>query len=590
MMDAFHWLRPWWLLALLVLIPWVWLRLRSHPGMSDWHRVCDPHLLPHLLQRSDANPVKRISYRLILVATLGILALAGPVWQRLPQPVFQKQTALVLILDLSLSMDASDIKPSRLDRARLKIADLLKRRREGTTALTTFAGEAFVVTPLTSDSETISAHLQALSTDIMPALGSRPDLGIDMADKLLQQAGISNGTALLITDGEVTATTQERARQFHKQGRRLHVLGVGTPEGAPIPIKQGGFLKDAQGGIVIPRLEEAPLQQLAQAGGGIYARMQVNDQDLDLLLAQDTIQELQNTTKETNLTADIWHEEGPWLLLLALPLAAMGFRRGVLVFLVSVISIKPAAALDWDSLWKRRDQQAAERLAAGDPIGAATRFTDPAWKATAQYRAGQFEESLQTLDALDSADAWYNKGNALARLNRMEESVQAYAEALKRNPEHADARYNQELVKKQLKPPPPSQSKPDDKKSQDKEQEDKKQPSNDPEKGQDQEKKEQPKEEQAKEGQAKEEQAKEEQAKEQQAKEEQAKEEQAKKDQPQEKQTIQKEQLDDEKKESQLAEEQWLRRIPDDPGGLLRRKFLYQYQRQGQTRQETNPW
>ncbi|MBF0438496.1 MAG: VWA domain-containing protein [Magnetococcales bacterium] len=566
MMASFHWLRPWWLLALLPLFTFWWWRMQSNSQASDWQRVCDAHLLPFLLRNESTNPPARLSWRVILTATLAIVALAGPVWQRLPQPVYQKQTALVLILDLSLSMEAADLKPSRLNRARLKITDLLKRRREGTTALITYAGEPFVVTPLTSDVETITAHLQAMTTEIMPAQGSRPDLAIALAEKLFEQAGLSEGEALLITDGDIPPATLDAARRFQSLGRRLSVLAVGTLEGSPIQNKQGGFLQDAGGGIVISRLDEAPLQELVRIGGGVYARMQTDESDLDTLFAAKTTQHLAESAKKTEMTADVWQEEGPWLLLLVLPLAATGFRRGVLVWLLSLGFAQSALALDWDGLWQRPDQRAAEKLASGDPNGAASTFNDPAWKAAALYRAGRFEESIQALESVDSADGWYNKGNALARMNRLQESVQAYDEALKRNPQHADARFNQELVKKQLteQKPPPNQ--------QDKDKEDK-DSSKESEKGQEQ---------KSSESQSKEQ----DQPEPKQSETEKEKENQS--DENKEKEAMT--QTEKTEKESQLADEQWLRRIPDDPGGLLRRKFLYQYQRQRQTTQEANPW
>ncbi|MBF0190209.1 MAG: VWA domain-containing protein [Magnetococcales bacterium] len=623
MIETFHWLRPGWLAALPLLIPLWWLlRRASARTRSDWQQVCDPHLLPRLLRSPTQNGSTHHAPALVtLTAALAISALAGPAWQKLPQPVYQKQSALVMILDLSRSMDATDLKPSRLERARLKIADLLKRRREGSTALIAFAGAAFPVTPLTTDAETIQAHLQALGSDIMPAQGSRPDLGIALAERMLAQAGHPRGEVLLITDGEPPPATLDAARHLRQQGHRLAVLAVGTPEGAPIPLPKGGLLQDGRGAIVVPRLNEAPLRELAKAGDGPFARLVADDTDLQQLLAERSSDRFDETTRKTTLTADLWHEEGPWLLVLILPLAALGFRRGVLVFwwLPFLLPPSPAHALDWEGAWQRPDQKAAAKWTANDPHSAAALFTDPAWKAAALYRAGRYAESLAALESLDTADSWYNQGNALARLNRLPESLKAYDEALKRDPQHADARHNRELVQKHLpKSPPadqpadPPESKSEDQKDQekgqkpdqgkgretDKEQEQQNASSSPDSSGQPDPKTSrsdaQPSADtpnpdkpdaSAASGETDPSLSKD---KEPSAPPKPGPPDDSKPDPPNA--APQQTTATEREAENRQAEEQWLRRIPDDPGGLLRRKFLYQYQRHGPTRPEANPW
>ncbi|MCB1776756.1 MAG: VWA domain-containing protein [Candidatus Competibacteraceae bacterium] len=161
-LTEFHWLRPAWLWALLPLALMVWQLLRQSSGASAWEKQCDPHLLARLLVRR--TPHHRLPLLLLTVSwVLTVIALAGPVWQKLPQPVFQTQAARVMVLDLSPSMNASDLRPSRIDRARFKMLDLLARFREGQTGLVVFAEEPFVVAPLTDDTKTIAALLPALA-------------------------------------------------------------------------------------------------------------------------------------------------------------------------------------------------------------------------------------------------------------------------------------------------------------------------------------------------------------------------------------------------------------------------------------------
>ncbi|GAB0056674.1 hypothetical protein SIID45300_00982 [Candidatus Magnetaquicoccaceae bacterium FCR-1] len=609
MIESFHWLRPAWLIALLALLPFVWLVARTNRSdrTSDWEKVCDPHLLPRLLTTPAVTRTARGLPRLLLVAALlAILALAGPAWRKLPQPLFQKQDALVVALDLSLSMDAGDLAPSRLERARLKIADLLKRRREGSTALIAYAGDAFLVSPLTTDTETIRAQLPALTTEIMPLLGSRPELALHLAGKLLQQSGVARGEILLITDGDLSGATLEQTRKLTDAGRRLSVLAVGTPEGAPIRLKRGGFLQDSQGGIVVPRLEEPPLRELARLGKGRFTRLTADDADLDQLLADETTDETDPAHAGSGVgMADLWHEEGPWLLLLALPLAALGFRRGVLGVACGML-LWPATgeAIDWESLWKRPDQQGMERLQAGEPSEAAQRFVDPAWKGSALYRAGRFEEAERAFQAQSGAEGWYNRGNALARQERHEEAINAYEEAMKRDPNHADARHNLDLVRKVLdkkKQDPSEKNAPNgDQKEPGKtdeqpgaEQTTKEASQSRPEPGET--RKGEP--EQAADDPKGREEKKEKEGQESAEPREAETREQARtgqpsqgKEDPSDPTMAASDARPNDADEARQADEQWLRRIPDDPGGLLRRKFLYQYQRQGQSRPEGHPW
>ncbi|MBF0339715.1 MAG: VWA domain-containing protein [Magnetococcales bacterium] len=604
-MSAFHWLRPGWLLALLLLIPlWWWLRGRLESGQgNDWSAACDPHLLRRLLRQTATTATGRHGPHLvILAAALTMLAMAGPAWQKLPQPVFQRQSAWVVVLDLSRSMDATDIQPSRLERARLKIADLIKRRREGSTALIVFAGEAFAVTPLTTDGETILAQLHELTTEIMPMQGSRPDLGLAMAERMLAQAGLTSGTVLLITDGELAPATLEKTRHLRQKGHRLSVLAAGTESGAPVRIKGGGFLQDSQGAIVMPRLNEAPLRELTREGAGQYARLSNDDADLDQLLAEDELDRLHEQPTRTSQSADLWHEEGPWLLLPVILLVLPAFRRGVLMFGLLLTPLA-AQADSLSSPWQRPDQAAHEKFLADDFQSAAEGFTDPAWKGAALYKSGRFAEALQALEPLDSADAWYNKGNALARLNRLDEAISAYDQALQRDPKHEDARHNRELVKKQ-QPPKPPESRPQEQKQEegskdpkDSEQKDDQDgpTGKNPEKGA-----EEPKN-GARESKPGEEKGDSQAQKDPLTELSKDKEESSSPPQPPQPDPTQGNPpqptdresprvADQEMNEAQQADEQWLRRIPDDPGGLLRRKFLYQYQRQGQSRREANPW
>lgn len=582
-MSNFHWLRTAWLWALLPLVVLLWFMFRHTMNGLSWRAVCDLRLLPHILIGRDSE---RRRWPLVAVALAGlftILALAGPAWERLPQPVFREQSALVLVLDLSRSMDAADITPTRLARARHKILDILKHRTEGYTALIVYAGEPFVVTPLTEDAATIAALVPALSTDLMPAQGSRPDLALDEAATLIAQADTVRGHILLLTDGVDDSRVHDAVTRLRDQGHRLSVLAIGTEGGAPISVANGGFLKDAHGSIIVPKMDEPQLRTVAQEGGGRYSRFQLDDGDVEYLMAGLTMNRMESQTEETGLQTDLWREEGPWLLFVVLPITALAFRRGYLAVLVLVFLVFPerAYSFDWDALWSNSNQRASQALAQGSPEHAAELFSDSQWKATAQYRAEQFDQAVMSLENIETPEALYNKGNALARSGRFPDAMEAYETALGLDDTHEDARYNRDLIEEFLE--------------QQQRQQDGQADESDEEQQSSQEQSDQQGDEQQQDASSEETDAGE--RSDQQDGQEET---QGDQDEAQQAQSDLDEEPDDsseqtladarEDLESQQAYEQWLRRIPDDPGGLLRRKFLYQYQQRPQQSAENTLW
>lgn len=449
----FHFLRPWWLAALplLALLAAAWWRRGAAGGA--WARVVDPRLAPHVLEGGGRR--RRGGTLLALCAgALAVLALAGPAWERQVQPLERSGDALVVALDLSRSMDASDVSPSRLERARLKLIDLLERRRGGQTALIVYSANAFTVTPLTDDVDTIEALVSSLSTDIMPSRGSYPAAALEKAASLLEQADAPSGRVLLITDGGAVESGRRAARELAARGYSVSVLGVGTREGGPIPKQGGGFVKNREGRMVVPRLEERGLMQIAAAGGGRYHRLTAGDEDLRAVAPRPgapgdaAVAETADGARE--LTVERWRDAGPWLALALLPLAALGFRRGAIVcFLLAVLPASPPAqAFSWDDLWRTPDQQAAAALERGEPGRAAELFEDPAWRAVARYREGRYAASAEDFAGLEGADAAYNRGNALAYAGDVGGAIDAYEEALALDPEHADARHNLDLLRR----------------------------------------------------------------------------------------------------------------------------------------------
>ena len=615
-LAEFHFIRPYWLLAIIPYVVIVSLMLRNKLSQGNWSAVCDAELLPYLLQEKAVNQSRWQLTTGAIAALLVIVALAGPTWQRVPSPVFRNESALVIALDLSRSMDAEDIKPSRLIRARYKIADILKQRKDGQTALLVYAGDAFTVTPLTDDNETIDSQLSALTTDIMPTEGSNPELVLEKAVELFKQAGLQKGQILLVTDDVNVDKTLPTVKAL--DGYTLSILGVGTTDGAPIALPEGGFLKDEQGSIVIPKLNTGALADLAKAGKGVYQTITANDADIQALLTS-VDKPLQQQGKENkNLVLDQWEDKGPWLLLLVLPLAALSFRKGLLCFALLLLLPLPknSYAFEWQDLWQRKDQQAQQAFKNNQFDQAAKLFENPDWKAAAHYKAGEYDKSLENLKNNQTALGTYNQGNALAQSGQLEQAIKAYEKALTLNPDDDDAKYNKELVEKELEKQKQDQKQQqeDKQQQQDNKQDDKQQqskqdsqPGKDGDKSEEQKASEQKSEqsEEQKESEQKPEQSEEQKAAEQkpeqseekkseqqQADEQESPENKKEEKKPETEKAQQAEQKKDGGKEQQpkqvpanaqlsdeeqQANEQWLKRIPDDPAGLLKRKFKYQY-------------
>ena len=448
--------RPWWLAAIPPGLALVWWLRRRWNRSGSWESVVDPALLPHLLVGA-GTPRREWPWAAMAVAVvLAGLALAGPAFERLEQPVFRTLAARVIALDVSRSMDARDLAPSRMARARHKVSDLLRRSRDGRAGLVVFAGDAFVVAPLTRDTDTLVHLLSAIDTSVIPVQGSRPDLGLAVARELLEKGKATTGEIILVTDGVKGPRTRDTAETLADRGIRVSVLAVGTEEGAPVPLGEGGFLKSLSGEIVVPRVDAAALGAVAGAGKGRFSTVTADDADVDWLLGTRVDDPWRRTLEEVDRTTDEWRDEGPWLVLALLPLAALAFRRGWLlaVALAVALPVPDAGAFEFADLWARRDQQAARAIERGDTDRAAEIAPDHRWRGTAFYRGGRYDESVGAFAGGDGAEDHYNRGNALARAGDLRGALDAWGEALARDPGHEDAEHNRKIVESLIETQP----------------------------------------------------------------------------------------------------------------------------------------
>ena len=591
MLAEFHFLRPDWLWAVPFVIAAAIFLARRQLGPGNWQNVVDASLAPYVLSRSANRRADNRWWLLGLGGFIAAVAMAGPAWQRVEQPVFRSDQALVIALDLSRSMDAQDVAPSRLVRSRLKILDMLERRGSGQTALVVYSANAFTVTPLTTDTDTIAALVNSLSTDIMPSRGSYPIAAMQKGRQLLQQAGAAYGEVLLITDGSSSPATERIARDIRESGYTLSVLAVGTIEGAPIPRISGGFVTDQSGNIAVPRLEEHSLRDLATAGGGRFSLLSTDNRDLDYLLSGEAGHQ---QAGDENLATDNWREEGPWLVLLLLPLAAMSFRRGwVLVLLLFLLPPEQQAfASTWDDLWMTKDQQAQRTLEEGAAADAVELFENPEWRAVAQYRAQDYANSARTFGDFEDTRSLYNLGNAMARQGEFESAIDAYEQVLEIDPDDGDAEYNRDLLKQMLEQQQSQQNRSDQ--QGDGEQSD---GSGEQQQGQESQDSQAQSEQESQEQEGDASQRDHQEASQEDLEALQEELQRAAEEARQNPQQMAQQQLTAEElealrrqQEQQQALEQWLRRIPNDPGGLLRRKFRYQYQKTGKDQDGNNTW
>lgn len=434
--DGLHFLRPLWLLGLLVLPLLAWLWRRRAAQANVWRANVDAHLLPHLLDAGSGQHRRWGIGMALFGLGLALVALAGPAWRQIEQPLWQTRAPLVVALDLSSATLAGDLPPSRLAQARAKIAQLLQQRKGGQVALVAYAEQAYTVAPLTDDVANIALFLDALEPDVMPEDGSRASAAIAWSQQLLRQAGFGSGDILLLT-GDVDADARSAAADSAAAGYRVSVLGLGSPAGAAY--------RKPDGSIGHAKLESTRLQRVAGAGGGAYQTVQADSGDLQALGVLDPVQSGARATQGEKRAA--WQDEGFWLLPPLLLIAAFAFRRGGMLAALALclwLPLAPAHAqaqtqAQDGSLWRRPDQQAHAQMQRGQQA----------------YRKGDFAAASKAYGGLDSADAAYNLGNALAKQGRYEEAIAAYDSALKQQPRMDDAIANRDAVRRAMQRKPP---------------------------------------------------------------------------------------------------------------------------------------
>jgi Ca-activated chloride channel family protein len=458
-LAEFHFLRPAWLWLALPAAGILWAILRSEDPARPFRNVVAPHLLPHLLVGQPGRFHVGPAHFAAVFLAVSILALAGPTWRREVPPFVQDRAALVVALDLSRGMDAIDVAPSRLERAKEKVRDLLALRQQARTALVAYAGTAHTVLPLTEDAEILGLYVESLATNLMPAPGKDAPAALALAESLLAKETVP-GTILFVTDGIPANQVPAFVAHRQKSANQVAALGVGTSQGGPI--RDGkGFLSDG-GGRVVARLDKEGLETLARDAGAYVATVTLDDSDVTRI--QRGIQTHMQSIVQKDQSAR-YRDFGWYLAPLLAVMAALWFRRGwtirwATVLLVWIGPAPSARAADWRfaDLWATRDQQGRYYFDRGDYKTAAARFEDPLWKGVACYRAADYACAKDAFARVDSPEAWYDLGNAYAKAGELKLAVSAYDKALAGRPGWPEAQANRTLVASLI----PPEKKPDE--------------------------------------------------------------------------------------------------------------------------------
>ncbi|MBQ4831844.1 VWA domain-containing protein [Pseudoalteromonas sp. MMG010] len=451
----FVFIRPQVLWLLIVVLVLFILAYFKHKKTAN-NPLIAPHLAKFIVSGQSVKKQNPL-WLLALFCTLAVIFSAGPSFEKKQVPVFQSKSARVIVMDMSYSMYSTDIQPNRLVQARFKTLDMINLFKEGDTALIAYAGSAFTISPLTNDAKTLENLIPSLSPEIMPDKGSNVLAGLDMAKELLSQAGYINGDIILITDG-IDQQELDDVSQFTRQSSyTLNIYGIGTSQGAPIKLPEGGFLKDRYGQIVIPTINTSVLNRMAKDNGGRYASYQPSNDDIAVFAPSIHSEQV----KDEKQSHALWRiDAGKYGILLLLPFALYLFRRHGFVAAFLLIGILPhhqAFALELPSLLKNTDQRALQAYKDKD-YESASHAQSAQLKGAALYQNGNFDQALEQFKEDKSATGLYNYGNALAKSGQLEQALEAYKQAQQLQPDFSQAADNQSLVEQVLKQQQENQS------------------------------------------------------------------------------------------------------------------------------------
>lgn len=433
--DDFHFLRPLWLLLLLLPVVGYKHFFAKLKTSSAWVGVCDENLLNYLLVKGSSKQRSLISYLGIIAFIASVIAIAGPTWQKKEVPAYAPENPVMILLNLSSDMEQKDVSPNRLMRAEYNIKDMIEQLGNTQVGLIVYTNEPYLITPFTEDGKIISNLLQAVDTDIMPENGDRLNRAIDLAVEKMKNAEYFKGDIVIFAAdvGQDFNSALKSAQAAAKSGYNVNVFEISSTSGEK-------------------------LRMIAEQGEGIYVSSNSNNQAVSRMVNQIRGQQSEDLKLSQN-QQEMWLDYGYYLVIIPLLCCLYFFRRGILVVVFILLTSNSAFA----GFFLNDNQEAMKAFSSQDYVTAADKFKDSSWKAAAFYRMGYYDKAYKYYSEKNDPESLYNQGNALAKSGKTEEAIAKYEEVLKVVPEHEDAKFNLEYLKQNQQNQEQNQDKQDNK-------------------------------------------------------------------------------------------------------------------------------
>ena len=434
--QDFHFLRPYWLLALVIPVLLFGMIMGKTYVQSAWSKVCDKNLLDFLLVKGSGQKGNYLKYSMPFSALFLVIALAGPTWMKKDNPALSMDNPVMILLNMSGEMWNKDVSPNRISRAKYVVKDLTSTLKNTESGLIVYSREPFVITPLTEDGAIIDNLLPALEMNIMPQDGDRLDRAVDLATERMKNVGFSNGNIIVLTSniGERFDKVLESAAKASHEGFDVNIINMNSAE-------------------------NDKLKMVANKGNGVYLRYNQSLSSLIDKINDITMKEI----KQSQNMQTVWTDSGWYFLWFPLILLLGYFRRGLIfLFILGMFeAYSNTASANW---FLNNNQQGLKNFEKQNYDVAADKFTDQRWKGAALYKKGDYAAAYESFSKKDDAVALYNQGNALAKMGKIDEAIKKYEEALQKKQKFPDAKFNLEYLKKQKQQQQKQQSQQKDKK------------------------------------------------------------------------------------------------------------------------------
>ncbi len=441
MLFDLHFLRPWWGIALLFILALPFIKIALNSKNSPWYKTVDSSLLKTLLISAQKTKKRWVKLFIAGLWCIAIIGLMGPAWDKIEVEGIDNKANIIVIAEMSRNLNINDIKPNRLERLKFKLYDLLEKTKDNNVAMMVYDDFPYIITPFTEDSSIITNFIKVFDIQMMPTKGARLEKALQKSIEMMEDYNKSNVILFIAGNDYNVKEVIDLAGNIKNQGGTLSIIAVGTQEPVPVMNNQGGFVKQ-NGNVITSTIDFDFLQDLAMRGGGTFMEITADDSDIDEILKLINKDNQKENTKTKVLE---WKDMGVYIPMILLPFVLLLFRKGVFIFILCFVGVNPAFAFTWDDLWFNGNQQ-GKFLFMENPQLAAEKFTDKSYKAAAEYKSQQYEKALQNFEENGEL---YNAGNALAYLGRIDEAIKAYEKVLKQNPNHKDAQFNLDYLKKQ---------------------------------------------------------------------------------------------------------------------------------------------